>query len=66
MIHYFTAIYLFASGIFKNTVERISYVTYILCVSTSPFRMRNGGTQISGRKMQPAAAAGSDKGEERH
>ena len=39
---------------------------YVLCVFTSPFRMRNGGSQDSGRKMQPAAAAGSDKGEERH
>ena len=39
---------------------------YLLCVFISPFRMRNGGSQDSGRKMQPAAAAGSDKGEERH
>ena len=40
----------------------------IYCVLISPFnlRMRNGGSQDSGRKMQPAAAAGSDKGEERH
>ena len=39
---------------------------YLLCVFISPFRMRNGGSQDSGRKMQTAAAAGSDKGEERH